>query len=308
MKPYSLLSTFLCVGQMSFASAIKLNDVSLMTIESARMEKSDVQGLVVTGGNLVLQDYEIAGSRKLGAIVGGALQLRRGQIRGTTELQGSASIVESSLIQGDVKSVQVVSVTRAQIRGKLTSPNRPRITNGNISSYRRETPRFAVKISDLSAEMINQSAALARLQPNTSLQQLGDKKLMQATEGLSVMRISSQELRRQHLVIQAAGAEQIVIQINEADVDLSDVTVTLSGLAPEKLSWVMDSAISLMIQRTGDPSLGLPGFVYAPKAWAQFYEGLITGGLYVRQLGFIPEFGLKSGQINGIPFDDQPLN
>lgn len=308
MKNLSVLVSLLCIGQLTLAADLKLNDISLLTMESARMERSDVQGVVVTGGNLTIQDYEIAGNKKWGAIVGGSLNLNRGQIRGSTELQGGASTVQNSLIRGNVQSVQTVSVIQAQIRGTLTSQNRPRIQNGSVSSYRKQNPRFDVKLSDLSAELQNKSASLAQLSPNTSLQQVGSNKLIQATEALSVVRVSSQDLRNQHVMIQASGASQIVIQINEAAVDLSHVTVTLAGIAPEKVSWVMDSATTLMIQNTGEPSLGLPGFVYAPKAFAQFYEGLITGGLYVRTLGFIPEFGLKSGQINGIPSEQNPLN
>ncbi len=293
-------------GQL--VSAAQLNQFSLFTIQSAHMERSDVQGSVVTGGDLTIRHYEIAGSQRLGAIIGGALSLDKGQIRGNTELQGGASGLESALIHGHVQSAESVHLSSAQIRGTLTSRKRPRIENGAISHFKKAEPRFSVSIADLAQEFRMKSAGLAQLEPNTIVQRIGMNLVIQATQALSVVKVTSQELRRQNLIIQAVGVQQIVIQIEEPSVDLSDVTLTLIGLQSEKVSWVMDTARSLMIQRTGDPSIGLPGFFYAPNAYAQFYEGLITGGLYVNRLGFIPELGMKSGQINGIPAEQSPLN
>ncbi|HRO68132.1 MAG TPA: choice-of-anchor A family protein, partial [Pseudobdellovibrionaceae bacterium] len=119
--------------------------------------------------------------------------------------------------------------------------------------------------------------------------------------GTGVVSLSAADFKKgTTLVLKGAPQNHLVINIRGDRVVLDGLNVILEGgLRPSRIRWNFVDAASLFIVRTHDPVLGIPGILMAPFADAQFYEGLITGSLWVRNLLYDPNCGFKrSGQIN----------
>jgi choice-of-anchor A domain-containing protein len=104
-----------------------------------------------------------------------------------------------------------------------------------------------------------------------------------------------------HVTIQGSAKQKVIINVLGSDFDLSNVQVDLLGtIKPENIVWNFSSASSLKMIATKSATYGWPGQIVAPQASFEFYEGRLTGAVYVRNFVYRANTQslLKTGQIN----------
>lgn len=244
---------------------------------------SDHEGLSGAGGNLNAENFLFEGRAEncLALSVGGSLFFRDGTAGNSIE-------------------AQQVSLTRVNV-AKGTSGSLLAGTYHNAKARRVQLSRLSVNHAQLAADLIYSSKVLNSWNDTLTPVRDGSLYTVVLNNGTGVVSFQASDFQvGTTLIIKGRPENHLVINIRGDRVILDGLNVRLEGgILPSSIRWNFVDATFLYIVRTHDPVLGIPGVLLAPCADAEFYEGLITGSLWVRNLYYHPARGLKhSGQIN----------
>lgn len=285
-------------GQAQCKYPATVEAFSLFSRDGIEGKMSDVQGSIATLGSLELDRYEISGSAAncVALSVGGNAELSHLQVKKNAEVHGHLKTANMKFF-ADV-SANSAHLVQTRVDGVLSSNKNP-ILSESSASRRNLSPRYRVGLEAIYQGLLNTSRNFLNMDANVQLKVDGQKMNIIANQEVSIVNIQTGDLIDKEISIQAAGAKKLIINVLAFDVNMVRTKVNLSGLLANQVFWNMPNTERLYIANTADREFGLPGRFYAPKAETEFYEGLITGGLYVRSLVYRSHRLWNSGQING---------
>lgn len=284
-----LVALVLLAPSFSFAQICytpRLQDFSAYATGSMDVRNSDHEGLSGAGRDLFAEHFLFEGRREQcqALSVAGLLDFRDGTAGESIEA-GEARLTRVNLRRGRSESVRP---------GLYRSSKAPK---GRIQFLN-------VDHAALERELISASRQMGDWPATLTPQIRGSVLTIQLGSGTGVASLSAVELKPgTTLVLKGVPQNFVVLNIRGSRVVLDGLNVILEGgIHASRIRWNFVDATSLFIVRTHDPVFGIPGVLMAPHANTQFYEGLITGSLWVKNLVYDPDCGFRnSGQINKSP-------
>lgn len=315
-----ILKSFLFFLSLAFATLAQasracktpsLYDFSVVTLESMSSDLSDIQGSVAVGTQLNLSDYEIKGNPYIciGAAVGRGVFLERGQIFKTLEIGDSDYVSDFRFAQmnGPILSKSPLSFFQTRVLGPVTTTERVHSHFSSLSR-RNRTPALTVSHDLLRLEIEKEFSKYLR-PVNTAPKTQGSLHIIDSQLPEVVADITHLKLDELSTIQILAPTSQRVILIHRGVAPrLHHLNVQLVGIEPKNVFWLFPVARQLSILHTADPQWGLPGHFFAPSADLSFYEGLVTGSLFIKNWLDDGQPGKNSGQVNGIFPPKNPLN
>lgn len=272
----------------SFASAEscfspRLENFAAYAIGSMDVRNSDHEGLSGAGRDLYAEHFLFEGRKEQcqALSVGGLLDFRDGTAGDTVEAT-QVQLTRVNLLRGQSESIRP-GVYRS------TKARRTRINFLNVDHRL------------LTQDLLSASQQMGAWAPNLTPKVDGSVLTVELGTGTGVVSLAASDFKKgATLVLKGSPRNHLVLNIRGSRVVLDGLNVVLEGgLRPSQIRWNFVEASTLFIVRTHDPALGIPGILMAPFADTQFYEGLITGSLWVKNLIYDPNCGFKhSGQIN----------
>lgn len=295
----------------------KLFDFAMYSAGNITGQSSDFQGLTGAKGTIFLTNFLIEQNSKncLSLSSGKGIEIYSAQVTSNVESGGG---LRSNAVRfaGGVNTAGNVNIDNSNIVGTLNTSGKVKATRSSIKKVIKENLEMRVDHDLIISEMKLKSLELSNLRATGIAQEIpsasGNKILLDATGDVSVFNITAQQLHNTSLLLlQGAQTQKIIVNINGEEIYLVGKDMKLAGgLKFENIIWNIHEAKYVKIQNTANGNFGIPGFVMAPLANVEFYEGLITGGLYVGNLFYnLTNTGLSTGQINRKPIEGRkPFN
>lgn len=292
----------------------KLNDFTVFAIENILGQNSDYQGMVGAGGHIELTNFFVGKKDKncLSISAGGDVYLSNILVSSNVESRGAVN-VHSADIRGFIKAYNNIKVQDAQVTSFIQTPRKMEVVNASVRSKLKSQPQLSASTDHITKELYELSSYYSaqsnnsRLRPNKNIRD-EDFIEIELKKGLNILNLSAQLFKvHKNLFIHGQDTDQLILQIQDEDIELNNLTVHLTGgIEPQQIVWNMAQAKSLFIRNTGHPAHGIPGRILAPFARVQFYEGLISGSIWAHSIDYNHALGpIPSGQVNGDGFNGQ---
>lgn len=258
---------------------------------------SDVEGRTAVGGNAYTGSFTY-GSRLDGSVpalsVGGALDHRYGEIRGSTTVGGSARL-EGFSVRGDLAIGGAGVLSNGSVAGALGIAGSRSLSGvgvGNAGAPASFMPDFIALETDLRLA----SLALANAAPTGLVEKRwGDQLFLTgSSDGLNVFDLEALDLSNLSLLRIFADADStVLINVSGRSVPIDQsFGFDLVGIAANRVLFNFYEADELALT-------SLKGSVLAPNARASFAQGAIDGSVVVGSLSNGTGFG---GEFHAVPF------
>lgn len=283
LSPAFLLASI--VASPAMADRVSLFDFTVYTKNGITSQRSDIQGLTGSGGDIYLQDFEIHRTRASQA------DLRRA-VYGASVF----SLKRGAVIARDARGRDVIGGVEA--RRVILS----RVADVNV----RETDEFSVDHRNLAREMDDASARLAFNLPFANAHTVVKNNVFSsAGRGtINVFDVDGRDLEAADIVLNGSRRDIFIINVKASAMTASDGSIFRgvqldrkgifldgdSDIGPSNIIWNFYDADGVLITKTGvdrnDPRRhwGLPGTILAPRAKVVFSESLITGAIFAAEL------------------------
>lgn len=279
------------------------------------VDASDIQGAIAVGTDFTASKYELRGNREicLAAAIGRSFNFHSGQIQSNVEslAAGFGSKVSYSKVNGNIRTNSLLSLTNTTVTGTVHTSSGVIKSNATAKVTTTRKVDGRVNFDTLKRELGDVVQKWSSQPDNTRFENENGVLKIVAKEENSIVHLSNVtlEYKNFHTIdIVAAGAQKVVLVFTERVVNLEHLDVRIAGINSKNIIWVFPNAEQLNINYVADPVYGLPGLFLAPYAELSFYEGLITGGVYVRSWIDDGVPGKKSGQVNDAIPVPKPLN
>lgn len=291
-----------------------LQDFAAYAIETMDLRSSDYQGLAGAGQGIKSENFLFEGNAAvcLAASSGGPFELRSGQA--WFGVEADTMDLSHVLVKGDLVARRSATLSNSTVRGVVVSLSRPILANSSIRG-RRSRPVFQVSHIDLAEQLRKASVDMAALLESSTVDSRGGAIVIEGRANTVVAHLSADAVSAiRRVVLRGSERQNFVINLWGANVSLVNFQVILEGgVTPAQISWNLPTTKTLLIHNTHDGVIGIPGAIYAPEAVTEFYDGLLTGALYVRRIVFDARRGFAfSGQINrtrvALPPGTRPFN
>lgn len=244
--------------------------------------KSDFQGMTGTGQNISLQHFEMG--------------LPGSPSNCTQIVAGQNVTISAGSVLGGIESGGLVKLRNVNVRGKVKAARGVNLVNSPVRSEKVQTQ--AVKsVLNLGQFYLNQSAYFAS-QPDTStyIPGRGRIEFPASPYGVTYISIRAEELAK-FTVLHFSGTPDstLIINVRGASAAIARTDIQLLGIPLGRVLMNFPEAVKLDITASGSSQFGIPATILAPYAATGFWNGLISGGLYVGSL-------CGDGQINSSYF------
>lgn len=246
-----------------------------------RYEYSDFQGLTGAGGDFSFIRFELGPQPKPTScqrlVVGGEVDLNSGHVSGAIEAGRRVSLSHVSVV-GTVTAGGGVRIHQSSTRGRKTA------TTAAVRALPSTGDYF-----------VRQSGLLGQLQATTRGTSATPGVLdIQATQpGYNVVWMSADEWSQYNVIRLSSTNPSALLVINltglRAGINAQDIRLIGMNFGQVVMNYV--EAQELVITASGAREYGIPATILAPYAATAFWNGLISGGLYVGSL-------CGSGQVN----------
>lgn len=292
----------------------KLADFTVFTIENIYGQNSDYQGLIGAGGSIELTNFFVG--TKLGHCLslaaGGDIKLKNILLASNIESHQSVNI-RSADVRGFIKAGQAVTLSHSKINSFVQSRHKIFLEKAAVRQLIKTQPQFSAPLSAIIQELRDTSNAYSAKSHDPNLRPLLHIKKedfieLRTKPGFNIVNIDGEKFKQhKQLFVHGGANDQLVLQIQGESVELTDLTVHLTGgIEPHQITWNLAQARYLFIKNTGHPAHGIPGRILAPQARVQFYAGLVAGSIWAYAMDYNHHLGaLPSGQVNGDGFNGQ---
>lgn len=289
----TLLSSVLIVSAQLQASE-SIFDYNVYTKENLVYVKSDIQGYVATGDKAYLRSFNIleelrTTERPYSLVSGSTVYLANGDVYNAGVLTLGNADIQNGYIEGDVVANGDILMSRrnTSLAGRKLPYSRNRV---NFTEYNQTLDAASRYFSALKE---NVQVGTREVNNSQYLNLKADNDNGQLKNVFYLNKLES------NLVIDAAGdpREYFVINVaaNYNSLKYLDIKL-LGGAEPSRILFNFYAAQTVELHASGASSLsnremglGIPGTILAPQADVFFYEGLLTGSLYAKNLyGFTP--------------------
>lgn len=322
MNPTLLTKTLLTLTSVLFTlpaaaqtcRSPQLRDFAAYALETMDVKFSDYQGLAGAGQGIKAERFLFEGNRAncLAVATAGNFDLFSGST--LLPVEAGTAFLRNARVTGELVSLGKAEITSSTVAGIVRSPVRPRLSNSSSQGHRAQA---ALRASHqlIAVQLFEASARMAALPASASVENAGGALVIQGAGATVVANLQAEAVGQIKRVVLRGGADQnFVLNLWGERAVLVGLQVILEGgVTPSRVSWNLPNVDFLFISNTHDGVLGIPGAIYAPRATTEFYDGLLTGALYVRRIVFDSSRGFRnSGQINRsqivLPPGTQPFN
>lgn len=320
MKTFIALSL---VGFSSLCSAANLiTDFAVYSKSNIEYARSDFEGLVGAGGDIVVEDFSFVNATNSGVIAAGTLKQSRGFIGSVPVVTGKSIQLSTLKANGALNSCEVY-LDYTQVSGDIRA-NYLKVTTSGYMNYETSSYGAWKKISrgvctSREATLTNDMASLGIDLDNLSAKcnELNGEVVEVAYGRLVLKGDKAQNIFNvdgtfmgsvRQILFQIPANSTAIINVSGSSVVFENLGVKLNGADPKKIIWNIYEATSLHIRHAGGSEIvngrgvGMPGTFMAPQAETTFNEALITGSLWVKTLDG-NEPGLNGGQVNDSLFN-----
>lgn len=256
---------------------------------------SDFEGPVAAGGAVRLSHMAVntVAGTTVALSAGGDVVLRDGHVHGDLEAAGNGTLASYG-VDGTLR-----------VAGTLVEGP------GSYGAWGYARPSTGGAAAALADTLISASADLAAWSPSSWIT-LGASGYLPitATGAVEAFEVDGTDLAAaQGLRITAPSSATVLVNVHGTTVAVEEKDVALTGgITPGHVLFNFPSATSLTLR-----NVAIPGTVLAPHAVVQFREGLVVGGLFVKDLqgnrwgrthaaAFTCLPGESGGQVNFAPF------
>lgn len=301
-------------GAAQTCKAPQLRDFAAYALETMDLKSSDYQGLAGAGVGIKAERFLFEGNRAncLAVATAGNFDLFSGST--LLPVESGAAFLRNARVTGELVSLGKAELSASTVAGFVRSPVRPRLSNSSSQGHRSQAV-LRTSHQLVAAQLFEASARMAALPVSATVETSGGAIVVQGPGAVVVANLQAEAVGQIRRVVLRGTAEQnFVLNLWGDRAVLVGLQVILEGgVTPSRVSWNLPNADFLFISNTHDGVLGIPGAIYAPLATTEFYDGLVTGALYVRRIVFDSSRGFRnSGQINRaqiiLPPGTQPFN
>ncbi|GEM_PF-5598358 len=296
------LSQFNCTDKK-----FTLKDFRVYAVSSVTAMNSDYQGSLGSGDSIELTNFLIEKDSSNPCISLSAqknLYFEKGKSAGAVEAKDTAHLNQAH-IAGETSSNNIIA-NSSYLQKKVTYYDALQRENSTLGKKERLDQPFETQINHLSIknELYDLSKKLKQEPNQINISQCNELKNLNLNINKNhyIFSLNSSLLETCQLVVLKGNKNHsVTFNISGRNAQLVGFNVRLLGnIRYDSISWNFHESETLFISNTANGTYGIPGFVYAPLAQTEFYEGLITGGLYVNSIIFdMDKFkGQSSGQIN----------
>jgi choice-of-anchor A domain-containing protein len=280
MKRFVLLSAIAFYPFVSHATKcaeIKPQDYLVFSRGEISYGKSDFQGLTGAQGAFTFERFEV-GPVKSGScprlVTGGKTTLISGHVAGGIETTGTLSLKKVS-VAGRIAAEGTVKIQESSSHGRV-----------------KQAPA-AKNLAKAGEYFLDQSSRLARLAPTVKASLTDGVLEVAATPGAySIASITSTELSSAKVIrLKGDDVSVLVINVSGTQASLENLDLQLTGIQVGRVLLNFFEAQTLRVTASGSKELGIGATLLAPLASVTFWNGLVTGGLYVGSL-------CGDGQVN----------
>lgn len=247
---------------------------------------SDFEGRTAALGDVYMQDFHLdapaVSEETPNLLAGGNIRLVRGQVRG-----------------GGIEAKGNVSLYRVSVWGPIRSGNYLAASLSTFSGEDRGPSAELKRLDEVAREISRTSERVGARKANQQPHRLdrGFRLHFVSRLPVAIFEISAQDLRRASVLAFAGSPETLyVVNVRGQDARFEGKDVTLlDGIRPKQVLFNFPEAETLKISASGSAKYGIPGALLAPKAATEFFNGRITGSLYVGDLR-------GNGQVNPSKF------
>lgn len=319
------MKTFIAATLVGFTSLCSasdsITDFTVFSKTNIEYARSDFEGLVGAGGNIVVEDFSFVRATLNGVIAGETLKQSRGYIGSTPIRTGKTIQLNNLQASGDLSSAEVY-LDNSTIRGDVRA-NYMKVTSGYMgyptSSFgkwkkigravaEREAMSLQNDLISLGIDLDSLSKACEALPGETVVVENG-KLILNGSKDQNVFNVDGQYMAMvNEIIFRVPPQSTSIINVSGSSVVFEQLGVKLNAADPKKIIWNIFEATSLRIRNAGGRDIvngravGMPGTFMAPMASTTFNEALITGSLWVEKLDG-NEPGLNGGQVNDSLFN-----
>ena len=278
-----------------------LSDLTVFASENISAKKSDYQGSIAAGGDILLKNFYIDQTKCLSVSAQGSVSAINFSSKGSLEGLTSMS-VKNANIRAELRSNGKILISTS-LAYKIIGPSRPQVIYADGIPFEKRRITSTVNFDQLTKQMNDLSIDMAN-KKRTLDYQIKNKKIILSTEkqNNTVTQIAGELFESEIKKIEIHGdvGKRLIINITGTDIALRGIDVQLVGsISPHDIIWNFQDATKLYIKNTANGLYGIPGTLIAPQADVEFYDGLITGALYTKAINYIDATNSQSsGQIN----------
>jgi choice-of-anchor A domain-containing protein len=304
-----LIGLFLTlISPLTYSSNCQTSDLTNLVVYSKHNiegDSSDYQGSIAAGNNVFLTHFYIDQTSCQSISAKNNVAFVSGNTKSSVTGLNDVKLISFST-KGNIESNGQITIKESGVNN-LISPKRPTIINAGYKSFKRATIESDVQFERLNFQLDSWSNNLKNMAKNTNTKLINNSLYILPTLSENIIELNANDLT--NIVIKGNRDQKLIINIQGTSISLYGINISLlGGISAQNIVWNFYEAESLFISNTANGNIGIPGTVLAPKANAEFYEGLITGALYVNNLSFNENLHRNSGQINDGRFNTQTSN
>lgn len=299
----------------------QITDYTVFSKANIEYARSDFEGLVGAGGDIVVEDFSFVNATNNGVIAVNSLKQSRGFIGSTPVVTGKTIQINNLKANGALSSCEVY-LDNTAIYGDIRA-NYLKVTTGYMgyetSSYgawKKISRGLCVqKQTSLQNDMISLGIDLDSLSFKCNelkaeiTEIVNGKLILKGDKAQNVFSVDGSLMAMvNEIIFQIPKESTAIINVSGDSVVFERLGVKLNSADPKKIIWNIFEASHLRIRNAGGTdkvngrAVGMPGTFMAPNADTIFNEALITGSLWVKNLDG-NESGLNGGQVNDSLFN-----
>lgn len=301
---------FLINSAWATCNNLSPQDFLVYATDSVRGSSSDYQGSVGAGGSITLNNFFIGktASNCFSIVTDSGVIFKDGSVQGSIFSNQLVS-VQYSNIEGDVTGLGGVSLKSSTIKGRAVSGT-GHVVNHNSSVYRGEGTTYE-RGNNLGYHFANwmhfQSTKFQAIGSSDEISRFEKANgevvifLSEAYGNPVVFNVSASFFQKRVTLVGSAS-KVVIFNVEGNYLDAKRFHINTRSLDPSNVLWNFYEASSVELAYTGNAQYGLPGSVLAPLAGLDFYEALITGQVFVKNLLKSNAVARNSGQVNASYF------
>ncbi len=243
-------------------------------------ESSDFQGLTGAGSKVTMKDFNIHRSPP----ASGCPSLIAGS---------DVSLVDGSIQGGGVHSGGHIRLRRVSVQGELKALGGVSSIDSNTTGSLKAQSSSVESLVSTSRFFVNQSRRFSEMPAKAYSSSSNNINFEAEPSGMSVFQISAERLAQNSIIrLRGSALSWIVINVlgSNASIRAQDIRLE-GGIGFGRVLFNFVNATDLDITASGEIHYGIPATILAPLAATQFWNGLISGGLYIGSL-------CGNGQVN----------